>query len=294
MSKITQYSKKDESKINQEIDDILNLVLTYAKEQGATGAAVAVDQDRGFSVDVRMQEVDTIAFHEGKSVSVSAYMGHHKGSASSTDISKNALKEMVSAAIDICKVSAEDPCFSLPDSSLFKKEYPDLVLCHRWDIDPQEAIKIALDCEKEALSLDKRIHNSDGVHLSTHCFVHGFANTQGFMGIVHSSRHNMSCSLIAKSGALMQRDYDYTMARDPLNLLNTKQLATNAVKRAVSRLDAKKINTQKVPVLFSSRISGHLFSAFISAISGSNLYRKKYIFGEFDWHEFISFFCKCV
>ena len=133
---------------------------------------------------------------------------------------------------------------------------------------------MALSCEQQALAMDKRIGNSDGVNLSTYTFCHGHATSQGFAGVVNSSRHSISCSLIAKAGEVMQCDYDYTTARHAKDLLAIELLADSAVKRAVSRLGAKKLKTQKVPVLFSSRLSSGLFSSFISAISGSNLYRK--------------------
>lgn len=249
-------------------------VLTRARQHGATDAVVAVNQDSGFSVDVRMGEVETVAFSEDKGVSVTVYIGHRKGGASSTDTSPLALEAMVSAACDIARVSAPDPCFGLPDRDIVTMDYPELALAHAWSVTPSEAIQLARHCEQTALALDKRIVNSDGVNVSTYQFCHGHANSYGFSGVVHSSRHHVSCSLIAKEKDVMQRDYDYTTARDPNDLLSTELLAKNAVDRAVSRLGARQLKTQKTPVLFSSRLSAGLFSSWIAAISGSNLYRK--------------------
>ena len=166
-----------------------------------------------------MGEVETVAFSEDNAVSITVYKGHRQGSASSTDTSPAALDAMVMAALDIADVSAEDPCFGLADRDLMRMDYADLDLCHPWSITPPDAIALALSCEKQALAMDKRISNSDGVNISTYTFCHGYANTHGFTGVVHSSRHSMSCSLIAKEGE-------------------------------------------------------GLFSSFIGAISGSNLYRK--------------------
>ncbi len=154
------------------------------------------------------------------------------------------------------------------------KNHPDLELYHPWDITPQKAIELALKCETHALSLDKRIVNSDGVSVSSYESHHGYANTAGGEGYVHSTRHSLSCSLIAKEGEEMRRDYDYTTVRNAKDLIDTQTIAQNAVKRALSRLGSKQIDTQMIPVIFSSRVSSGLFSSFISAISGSNLYRK--------------------
>lgn len=274
MRTIPQNINRGQLKSTDELSAIMQDVLLRAKKRGATGASVSVNHDTGFSVDVRMGEVETVAFSEDNGVGVTVYIGQRKGNASSTDTSPAALEAMVSAAIDIAEVSAEDPCFGLADKELMNKDYPNLDLCHPWAITPAEAIEKALSCEKQALAMDKRITNSDGVNLSTYTLSHGYANSHGFVGVVDSSRHSLSCSLIAKEGEGMQRDYDYTTARNARDLISVDLLASNAVKRAVSRLGAKKLKTQKIPVLFSSRLSSGLFSTFIAAISGSNLYRK--------------------
>ena len=133
---------------------------------------------------------------------------------------------------------------------------------------------MAIDCETQALSLDKRIVNSDGVNMSTFESHHGYANTAGAQGIIHSTRHGLSCSLIAQAGEEMRRDYDYSTARRHEELMSVEHIAAQAVERALSRLGSKKIKTQNIPVIFSSRVSSGLFSSFINAISGSNLYRK--------------------
>lgn len=274
MRTIPQKTNRGQLKSLDELTSLMQNILSVAKQHGATDAAVSVHHDCGFSIDVRMKEVETVTFSEDNAISVVVYDGIRKGSASSTDRSSAAIDAMVSAAIDIAHVSAADPCFGLPDLDLMRKEYPDLKLCHPWSIMPKEAINMARQCEAQALKMDKRICNSDGVNLSTYTFCHGFADSHGFVGVVDSSRHSISCSLIAQKGKVMQRDYDYTTARDANDLLSIESLANSAMKRAISRLGAKKLKTQTVPVLFSSRLSSGLFSSFVSAISGSNLYRK--------------------
>jgi PmbA protein len=269
-----QNNKTSPLKSTAELSALMDKVLEKAKKQGATDAAVSVNHDNGFSVDVRMGEIETIAFSEDNGVTLTVYFGHRKGSASSTDTSEDSLDTIIHAACEIAKVSAEDPCFGLADAALMGSNYPDLDLYHPWDLNPEKAIEMAVACEKQALSLDTRIANSDGVSVSTSTSHHGYANTAGGRGLIHTSRHGMSCSLIAKLGEAMQRDYDYTTARLASDLVDITHLAQNAVGRVVSRLGAKQIKTQKTPVIFSSRISSGLFSSFISAISGTNLYRK--------------------
>jgi PmbA protein len=281
MRTLPEHSNRQALKSTSDLAELMHDVLARAQTKGATDAMVFVNHDHGFSVDVRMGEVDTVAFNENKGVSLVVYFGHRKGGASSTDISPTALDTLVTAACDIAKVSAEDLCFGLPDRELMRNQYPNLDLYHLWAINPPEAIKRAIACESHALALDKRISNSDGVHLSSYTFCNGFANSYGGEGIIQSSRHSISCSLIAKEGEVMQRDYDYTTARNPDNLTSLENLAQSAVERTIGRLGAKKIKTQKIPVLFSSRVANGLFSSFINAITGNNLYRKNSFFVDF-------------
>lgn len=273
MSVTSQNNKKITEQSN--LTALMDEVLAKARAFGASDAAVSVSHDHGFSVDVRMREVETVSFNEDKGVSLVVYFGQRKGSASTTDTSSSALDTVVEAACEIAKVSSLDPCFGLADRALLTAHHPDLDLYHPWSIEPPVAIEQALACEAQALSLDKRITNSNGVNLSTYSFCHGYADTHGGQGLVRGTRHSISCSLIAEhGGGGMQSDYDYTTSRRAEHLISLDQLAQSAVDRTVSRLGARKLKTGKTPVLFSSRVSSGLISSFIGAISGSNLYRK--------------------
>lgn len=274
MKTLPQVINRVPLKSTDNVRAMLHDVLSRAKNQGATDASVAVNHDCGFDVDVRMGEVEKVVFSEDNGVGLTVYIGQSKGSASSSDTSPAALDAMVSAAIEIAKVSAADPCFGLPDRALINNKQPKLDLFHPWSLTPAEAIDAALHCERMALAYDKRITNSDGVSISTYTYCSGQASSQGFEGVLQTSRHSVSCSLIASEDAGMQRDYDYTTARDPNALISLDLLAESAASRATSRLGARKLKTQKAPILFSSRLSSGLFSLFVQAISGNNLYRK--------------------
>lgn len=274
MRKVMKNSKSYSLTSKDSCLDLMQQVLVYAKFGGATEASVSLSQEEGFSVDVRMKTVDTLAFHDTRSIGVTVYVGKRQGSASTTDLSEQALKAMVSHAYDIASVSAEDECFGLADKDLVTHHFPDLELYSQWHISPEEAINLAIECETQALSLDNRITNSDGVNVSTYNMGGGFADTYGRIGWVDTTRHAMSCALVATEGNKMQRDYEYTLSRSPKYLTSIDILAQSALERVIARLNGTKIKTQRVPVVFSSRLSSGLMGSFISAISGSNLYRK--------------------
>jgi PmbA protein len=277
MSNLPKHINRAELKSTDHFSALLTEILAVARELGATDASTSVSQESGFSVNVRMGEVESVAFSEQQSIDVSVYIGQRKGSASSSDTSSAALKAMVHAAYDIAQVSAADPCFGLPDKALLTNQLPDLDLAHAWAITPAIAIERALAIERTALQADARITNSDGVSVSSSASHYAYANSNGFYGMVPSTRHSLSASFISQDPAdvaKMQRDYAYTTARHPELLLSDTALAHLAVERATSRLGARRLKTQQSPVLFSSRVSSSLFSTFIQAISGNNLYRK--------------------
>lgn len=274
MQETGKHLIRDAQKSASHLTQLMERTLELAREKGALEASVAITNDTGFSVDVRMGNVDTLSFNEGKSISVTIFHEKRKGEAHTSDFSLPSIERIVEKALSIAKISSEDACFGLPDASLITSEFPKLDLFHPWDITPEEAIQLACRIETTAQKMDKRIKNSDGTGVSSYDFVHGFLNTSGGHGIYQGSMHSMSCGLVAEEGNSMQRDGYDTNARDSKHLQSVEELAEKAVNRAIERLHPRKLKTQKMPVLFSSRVSSSLLSSFIHAVSGSQLYKK--------------------
>lgn len=268
-----QNNNSDLASSTDYLKRMLEKLLDKALKKGVSDAAVSITNDQGFSVDLRMNEIETLSFGEDKSISLTVYYGHKKGSASSTDTSDQAMDSLVEAASDIAKLSAEDPYFGLADAELLTNDFAKIELYSPGNMSPEQAIKMAQECEAKALAMDKRIVNSDGVSVSESVHHYGYANTRGAMGIVHASQQGISCSLIAKEGEDMQRDYAYTSARRSSDMKSIDEIAALAAERVTQRLSARKLKTQKAPVIFSNRVSAGLISSFISAINGNNLYR---------------------
>ena len=254
--------------------NIAEKILKEAKNQGATSAELMLIQTKGLKVTVRMGEVDIIEHASEKDFSVTVYLDQKTGTASSSEISENAIKTTVKKAINIASFTQNDPCNGLAEKELLAFDYPNLNLSHPWKISPERAVELATQCEAIGLAKNKRIKNSEGATVSTQASQCVYANSHGFLGQYKTTRHGMNCMLIAEDAHMMQRDYDYTVARDVDDLVNIEALATNAAKRTVNRLGAKKINTCQVPVIFEASLARGLLSTFVCAISGSALYRK--------------------
>lgn len=249
-------------------------VLRRAKDAGASAAEAEISLGFGQNVSVRMGETEAIEYNRDKGVSVTVYFGQQKGHASTSDLSPQAIQDTVSAACNIARYTAKDEFCGLADPALMAKEIPALDLYHPWDLSVDQALELAKVCEASARSVDKRINNSEGGSVSTYEGMFAYANTHGFNGGYATSRHGLSCSVIAEDGDNMQRDYWYTTARCAKDLEPAASVGKLAGERTVRRLGSKRIKTAQVPVLFEASLASGLISHLISAISGGSLYRK--------------------
>ncbi len=274
MEKKLKNSNNFNAADKQKLHGLVEKILAQARQQGTTAAEVATSIGTGLNVNVRMGEVDTVEFNRDKGVAVTVYFGQRRGSASSSDTSDEALAATVQAACDIAKVTGEDEWFGLADKELLAFNYPDLDLYHPWDINAEQAIEMTTECERIARSHDKRINNSEGASLSTAQSYSVYGNSHGFIGGYPTTRHGISCVLVATADDGMQRDYYYSNARAAEDLEDIAVIAGIAAKRTVARLGARPIATQQAAILFSPEMARSLIGSFISAISGSNLYRK--------------------
>lgn len=263
-------SKKEKDFLQQ----VAKKLLHKATQHGATSTEVSLRFDIGYTVNVRMGEIETLEFHRDKVAGITVYFGQRQGSASTSDLTDDALDKAITAACGIASVTGEDQAAGLADKELLAYKYHDLKLCYPWDLSVENAITLAKQCEREAINFDARITNSEGASVSNVESFRVYANSNDFFGAYGSTSHGISCCLIAQQGENMQRDYDYTVARDPNDLMSVQDVAYRAAERTLRRLGAKAIPTCKVPVIFSAEVARGLFGHFVGAVSGGALYRK--------------------
>ena len=254
--------------------DIAEQVLQLAKQNGATAAEAEVSEGFGQTVGVRKGELETIEFNKDKGVGVTVYLGQRRGHASTSDFSTDALKRTVDKALAIARYTAEDDCAGLADKDRLATAIPDLQLHYPWAVTVDQAMELARECEAAALAVDARIGNSEGASTSTQQSQFIYGNSTGFMGGYPTSRHSVSCAVIAEENGGMQRDYWYTAARSAEDLDPVATVGRRAGERTVRRLNARKLDTRHCPVLFEAPIATGLIASYISAVSGGHLYRK--------------------
>ena len=249
-------------------------VLKHARDKGASACEVDVSEGFGQSVGVRCDEVETIEFNRDKGIGITIYAGQRKGYASTSDFSPQALRETVEAALDIARFTAEDDCAGLAEAALMARDCPDLDLYHPWALTVEDAIATARRCEQAAFDASPLVSNSEGASVSTQQAHFVSANSLGFMGGYPTSRHYISCSVIAGEQEAMQRDDWYTTRRCADELDDPALVGRIAGERAVARLGGRKVKTGEFPVLFEAPLAGGLLGSLVHAASGGALYRK--------------------
>jgi PmbA protein len=256
------------------LTDVVSLALEEARGQGASECEADASVSQGLSVSVRLREVDTLEYQRDRGLSLTVYFGKRKGSASTADLAGSAVRETVEKACAIARYTAEDPYAGLVEPEALAREIPDLDLDHPWDLTPERAIELARECEAAGLAVDPRLANSEGAAVSSQRQTGVYGNSLGFLAGYSATSHSVSCTLIAEADGDVQRDYWFTVARDPADLEAAAGIGRTAGERALARLGARRLTTRKVPVAFTPDMARGLFRHFVGAISGTSQYRK--------------------
>ena len=257
----------------QTLRDAVSFAIDTAQKAGDT-AEVGVTKVSGLSVSTRLQEIENVEFTNDGALGISVYLGQQKGNASTSDLSEEAIKNTVEAALAIAKYTSPDDCTGLADKELMAFEAPDLELYHGASVDVEQATKLALEAEKAALEYDAKIVNSNGASFNSHTGVRVYGNTHGMLQSYLSSRYSLSCSVIGGELDQLENDYEYTVSREFDALSSADWVGQNCAKKVIARLNPQKLTTREVPVIFLNDVATGLISHLTGAISGGSLYRK--------------------
>ncbi|MCL2660477.1 MAG: metallopeptidase TldD-related protein, partial [Acidobacteriaceae bacterium] len=197
-------------------------------------------------------------------------------STSSSDLSEESIERLVDGAITLARITGEDPFAGLPEPDEFGQHDCDLKLYFD-DVNQMpaaERIEIARRAEAAAMAADPRIKNSDGAGFDTGTSHKILANSRGFRGEYRRSYCGFSVSPIATGDdGAMERDHWYTNARTVKRLESPEEIGRIAASRAVRRLGARRVATQKAPIVFSPEIARSIVGSIFEAANGDAIYR---------------------
>lgn len=255
--------------------EMANDAVRMAIARGATDAECTIGEGDEFSAEVRMREVESLKEAGSRGMGLRILVGKRTGSSYTSDLSPEGVDRMVRSAVEIADITSEDPHAGLPDADELGAIGGDLKLYSKAieNLDPARNIERAKRAEAAAFAVDPRISNSDGASFDSGTSRHVFANSRGFSGEYRTSSCSLSVSPVARDGDSMERDYWFTLARDPEGLQTAEEVGRTAAQRALRRLHPVKVETRKAPVVFESRIARSLLDSIFDAVHGMSVYR---------------------
>ncbi len=250
-------------------------LLARAKQRGAAEADVMVVDGRNLSVQVRLSAVDRLTKAREKRLGLRVFFGKRSASTSTSDFSRTSLDQLVADTCSLARAVAEDPVSGLPASEAYAKDCPDLDLYDATELGTDEHIALAKRAEAAALGADPRVSNSEGADFNSSDGHVMLANSHGFVGDYRSSSFSMSVSPVATDPLTggMQRDSWYAIQRAYARLESPESVGSEAARRTLRRLGARKVPTCKAPVIFDQEMAGSLLGNLCGALSGYALYK---------------------
>ena len=248
-------------------------LVDRAIRAGADAADALYAGQHSTSVDVRLNKLEDVSRSESEEMGLRVFVGSRSASVASSDLSAEALSELVERAVAMAAEAPEDPFAGLAPEQRLARELPALEATDDADPDPAELKQRALAAEAAALAVEG-VTNSSGGSAGASASRLALATSTGFSGAYSGTGFSCSAGVIAGSGGAMQRDSAWHSARFLSDLDSPEEIGRLAGERAVARLNPQRPRSGPMPVLFDPRVSHSLLGHFAGAISGSAVARK--------------------
>ncbi|HEY1805130.1 MAG TPA: TldD/PmbA family protein [Terracidiphilus sp.] len=251
-------------------------IVAQAVKAGASDAEAVVREGDEFSVNVRMGEVETLKESGSRGLGLRVFLGKRSGSASTSDLTADGIRQLVDGALALAKVTEEDPFAGLPEAGEFGKADGDLHLYFDdvYSLEGKERIEWARRAEAAAMAADERITNSDGGSFDASTGRKAMANSRGFVGSYRTSYAGVSAAPLATdANGRMQRDGWWSSARCFAHLESPEAVGAEAARRTLRRLGARRVATQCVPIVFAPETARSLIGSVFEAASGDSIWR---------------------
>ncbi len=251
-------------------------VVALAMKAGATDAEAVVREGDEFSVNVRMGAVETLKESGSRGIGLRVFLGKRSASSSTSDLTADGIRQLVACARALVEITEEDPFTGLPETAEFGQLTGDLHLYYDdvYSLAGPERIEWARRAETAALAADPRITNSDGGSFDAATGRMVLANSRGFVGGYRTSYAGVSAAPLAQdTNGQMQRDGWWSSARRLADLESPESIGQEAARRTLRRLGARRVPTQRVPIVFAPEVSRSLVGSIFEAASGDSIWR---------------------
>ena len=264
------------TEIALDLESLAAEVVAQAMKAGASDAEGVAREGDEFSVNVRMGEVETLKESGSRGLGLRVFLGKRSASASTSDLTPDGIRQLVDGAMALAKVTEEDAFNGLPETEEFGPLADDLHLYYDdvYSLSGPERIEWARRCEAAAMGADPRITNSDGGSFDAATGRRVLANSRGFVGSYRTSYAGVSAAPLAMDAdGKMQRDGWWSSARSFAFLESPEAVGLEAARRTVRRLGARRMPTQRVPIVFAPEVARSLVGSVFEAASGDSIWR---------------------
>ena len=251
-------------------------LVRRATSRGASAAECVIREGDEFSTLVRMGQVETLKEAASRSIGIRIFYGRRAASTYSTDFSPSGIERMLESALELARITSEDPYAGLPEPAEQGSLAGDLDLYYPdvYSLPGAERIARARRAEEAALAFDPRIQNSEGGSFDAATGHKILVNSQGFLGEYRRSYCSLAAVPIAQdeTGA-MQRDYWFSVARRLGSLESPESVGAVAAQRALRRLGGRRVKTQQVPVVLDPLVATSILQHIFEGVNGDAVYR---------------------
>jgi PmbA protein len=250
----------------------LSDLIATARTMGASAADAVLAEGVSLSLGWRLGQLENLERAEGADVGLRVFFGHRQAIASSSDFSQDGLGELVERAVAMARAAPEDPFCGVAEPGELARDFPDLDLADAADPTVEDLTARARTAEDAARAVEG-VTNSEGAQASFSRATVALAASNGFAATRGETHHGVAASVLAGTGTAMERDYDYASAVHAADLDRPEAIGRSAGERAVRRLNARKMQTAKMPVVFEPRVAASLLRHLASAINGASVAR---------------------
>ena len=257
-------------------------IVDRAMHAGATDAEAVVYEGDEFSTKVRLGQVETLTESTSRAVGLRVFNGQRTASTSTNDFSDASIQRLIRGVVELAEITEEDPFAGLPDASEYSAlrngDGLGIYFDDVYQLPAADRIEMARATEAAAMAADTRIQNSDGGTFTAATSHKAIANSRGFAGEYRKSYSGIGCAPIAQDGRGMQRDGWGSSARTLRKLDTPEEVGREAAKRALRRLGARRVPTQRATIVFSREIARGIIGDIFDAVNGDAVYRNATMF----------------
>jgi PmbA protein len=261
---------------SMDLEALVGEVVALAVKAGASDAEAVAREGDEFSVNVRMGTVETLKESGSRGLGLRVFLGKRSASSSTSDLTAEGVRALVEGALALARVTEEDPYSGLPETGEFGSIQEDqhLYFDDVYSLSGLERIEWARRAEAAALAVDPRITNSDGGSFDAATGRKAMANSRGFVGSYRTSYAGVSAAPLAMdANGQMQRDGWWSSARRLADLDSPESIGQEAARRTLRRLGARRVPTQRVPIVFAPEVARSLLGSVFEAASGDAIWR---------------------